>query len=229
MGTAVSRLAFLARVPAALGGLLLVLFLPLHLCGVGLALVAPLRFEAVSAGLHHSPWLPLAELGLLAAALTHLGFSLAKRLANRRAGNTAALSSRRTEAFAPLAPLAALAARSQAIGGSVLLLFVVVHLRQLRWPRPVAGVELQALQTVLAQPLSLLLYVAAAAALTLHLLHGAEAAHRSLGLLDPANGGRIRRVGRLLALLLGGGFALLAVGLAWPGWAGAAVAMAGAH
>ena len=223
MGTAVSRLAFLARVPAALGGLLLVLFLPLHLGGVGLALLAPQRFEAVAAGLHHSPWLPLAELALLAAALTHLGFSLAKRLANRRAGNTAALSSRRTEAFA------ALAARSQAIGGSVLLLFLVVHLRQLRWPRPVAGAELQALQAVLAQPLSLLLYVAAAAALTLHLFHGAEAAHRSLGLLDPANGGRIRRVGRLLALLLGGGFALLAVGLAWPGWAGAAAAMAGAH
>ena len=49
----------------------------------------------------------------------------------------------------------------------------------------------------------------AGVALALHLLHGVESAHRSLGWLDPANGGRIRRLGRGLALLLGGGFTLL--------------------
>ncbi|WP_235299862.1 hypothetical protein [Synechococcus sp. GFB01] len=123
----------LLRRGSALSGLLLVLFLVLHLAGVALAPLAPARFEALAAALHRSVWLPAAELGLLAVALAHLGLSLVRWLANRRAGNSAVLRSRRS---GPLAPLAALAARSQALGGLVLLLFLVVHLDQLRWSRP---------------------------------------------------------------------------------------------
>ena len=189
------------RTGSAASGLMLVLFLLLHLAGVALAPLDPQRFEVYAAALHRSAWLPLAELALLAAALVHLGLSLARVLSNRRAGNTAVLRSRRGDG------LAALAARSQAAGGAVLLGFLVVHLQQLRWPRPAAGGELAALQAVLAQPFNLLLYLAAALALALHLLHGGEAAHRSLGVLDPANGGRIRRGARVLAMLLGTGFA----------------------
>ena len=206
--------AFLARVPSALSGLALVLFLLVHLGGVSLAPLSPQRFEAWSAGLHQSAWLPVVEFGLLALALLHLTFSLIKRLANRAAGNTAALTSRRS---GPLAPLAAFAARNQAPAGVLLFLFLVVHLRQLRWPRPASGAELEALQAALGQPLSLALYLVAAAALALHLFHGAEAAHRSLGWLDPGNGGRIRLAGRLLAALLGGGFALVALLVAGAG------------
>jgi succinate dehydrogenase / fumarate reductase cytochrome b subunit len=203
---------------SALSGLLLVLFLVLHLAGVALAPLAPARFEALAAALHRSLWLPAAELALLVLALAHLGLSLARWLANRRAGNSAVLRSRRV---GPLAPLAALAARSQPLGGLVLLLFLVVHLVQLRWSRPLEGAELAALRAALASPWSLLVYLGAALALALHLFHGGEAAHRSLGLLEPANGDRIRLAARLLALLLGGGFALVALtlGLTGPGGA----------
>jgi succinate dehydrogenase / fumarate reductase cytochrome b subunit len=199
------------RTASAASGLLLVFFLLLHLAGVALAPLAPQRFEAYAAGLHRSAWLPAAELALLAVALTHLGLSLLRAARNRRAaGNTAALRSRRT---GPLAPLAAWAARSQAAGGLLLLLFLALHLAQLRWPRPPAGAELAALAAVLASPLSLALYAAAGLAVGLHLLHGVESAHRSLGLLEPDNGRAIRLAGRGLALLLGGGFALLALAL----------------
>ncbi|MEX1323563.1 MAG: succinate dehydrogenase, partial [Synechococcaceae cyanobacterium] len=134
----------------------------------------------------------------------------ARASANRRAGNPAARGRRRGE------PLAALAARTQAMAGVTLLGFVVVHLLQLRWPRPAAGAELAALQGALQPPLSLLLYLGAALAVSLHLFHGGEAAHRSLGLLDPGNGPRIRVAGRVLALLLGGGFAAVALLVAPP-------------
>ncbi|MEX1317333.1 MAG: succinate dehydrogenase cytochrome b subunit [Synechococcaceae cyanobacterium] len=194
----------------AASGLALVLFLVLHLTGVALAPLAPGAFEAYAAALHGAPWLPVAELSLLAVALSHAGLSLARVIANRRAGNTAALVSRRGE------PLAALAARTQAMAGVTLLGFVVVHLLQLRWPRPAAGAELAALQGALQPPLSLLLYLGAALAVSLHLFHGGEAAHRSLGLLDPGNGPRIRVAGRVLALLLGGGFAAVALLVAPP-------------
>lgn len=198
---------------SAASGLLLVLFLLLHLAGVALAPLAPVRFEAYAAGLHRSAWLPAAELALLAVALAHLGLSLARALANRRAAGGAALRSRRS---GPLAPLAALAARSQAAGGVVLLLFLVVHLAQLRWPRPLAGAELAALGAVLASPWSLLLYLAGGLALALHLFHGGESAHRSLGLLQPANGATIRAFARLLAVLIGGGFIAVTLALALP-------------
>ncbi|MDP6310188.1 MAG: succinate dehydrogenase [Prochlorococcaceae cyanobacterium ETNP14_MAG_4] len=191
-------------------GLMLVLFLILHLGGVAIALFAPLSFEAYAAGLHRSTLLLLAELGLLAAALMHVGLSLAKLIVNRRAGNSASLVSRRGDL------LAVLAARSQAIGGLLLLVFLGVHLHQLRWPRPLAGEELTALRAVLSQPVSLALYLFAAVAISLHLFHGGEAAHRSLGILDPVNGSLIRHTFRVLALLVGGGFIVLALLLAVP-------------
>jgi succinate dehydrogenase / fumarate reductase, cytochrome b subunit len=194
----------------AASGLALTLFLIVHLGGVALAPLDPAAFEAYAAALHALPWLPAAELALLGIGLGHAGLSLAKVIANRRAGNRATLVSRRAD------PPGALAARSQAMGGVILLAFLAVHLLQLRWSRPGAGEELAALHAVLAQPASLLLYLAAATAVGLHLLHGTEAAHRSLGLLDPANGGRIRGAGRALALLVGGGFAAVAVLVALP-------------
>jgi succinate dehydrogenase / fumarate reductase, cytochrome b subunit len=213
------------RTASAASGLLLVVFLLLHLVGVALAPLAPQRFEAYAAALHRSAWLPAAELALLAVALTHLCLSLLRAALNRRAaGNTAPLRSRRT---GPLAPLAAWAARGQAGGGLLLLLFLALHLAQLRWPRPPAGAELAALAAVLASPWSLALYLAAALALALHLFHGGEAAHRSLGLLQPANAAAIRAAARLLALLIGAGFMAVTLALALPElapalWAGGA-------
>ena len=193
------------RVWSAATGLLLVLFLMLHLGGVVMAPFAPASFEIYAAALHQSAWLQFAEFAFLAAALIHLGLSLAKLIVNRRTGNRAALVSRRGDR------LAVLAARSQAIGGLILLGFLVVHLLQLRWPRPPAGEELLALRVLLSAPANVGLYLLAAVAVSLHVFHGGEAAHRSLGLLDPANGFRIRHVFRVLALLVGGGFSVVAL------------------
>lgn len=193
------------RLVIAGSGLFMVLFLLLHLPGVALALVQPQVFEAYAAALHQSRWLLPAE-GLLAASvLSHLVLTAQKVMANRQAGNGAALVSRRAD------PLAALAARSLPASGAVLLLFLGVHLAQLRWPRPSAGLELARLLEVLSGPLCVLLYGAAGLAVGLHLFHGGEAAHRSLGLLDQVNGGRIRTGSRAVALVVGGGFAVLPV------------------
>ncbi len=185
----------------AVSGLLLVGFVVLHLVGVGLAPLAPERFEAYASALHHRWWLPLAEGLLLLVTLAHAGLTLAAQQQNRRAGNTAALASRRGE------PLAAFAARSQPWAGAALLVFLVVHLAQLRWVRPADGAELAALHQALAAPWAAPVYLAAAGALALHVLHGSEAAHRRLGLLDPGNAAAIRLGGRSLALLLAAGFA----------------------
>jgi succinate dehydrogenase / fumarate reductase cytochrome b subunit len=108
---------------------------------------------------------------------------------------------------------AALAGRWAPWSGALLLVFLVVHLAQLRLHRPAAGAELEALLAALASPFSLGLYGLAGAAVGLHLLQGYESAHRSLGWLEPGNRERIRWAGRALALLLGAGFSVLPIAL----------------
>jgi len=95
----------------------------------------------------------------------------------------------------------------------LLLLFLVLHIGQLRWQRPAAGEELTALLRVLRSPWGLPVYMAAGAALGLHLLHGAESGVRRLGLVEPANAALLRGVGRGLALVLGFGFVLTPLAL----------------
>ena len=193
-------------VPAA--GLALVLFLVVHLAGVALAPVNPAAFERFAEVLHRQLWLPALELLLAAALLLHPVLALWRAWLNRRAKGAMAapLRSRRGGG---LEGLSALAGRWAPWSGSLLLVFLLVHLRQLRLPRPPAGAELSALLAALQAPASLALYGLAGLAVMLHLLQGTESAHRSLGWLEPANRERIRWLGRGLALLLGGGFALV--------------------
>ncbi|MFM7311753.1 MAG: succinate dehydrogenase [Cyanobium sp.] len=197
-------------------GLSLVLFLVLHLGGAALALWAPTAFEAFATWLHARPWLPAVEIAVALALLAHPLLALASTWRNRSLSDAAG-GQRRSRRGGGLEGLAAMAGRGLPLSGAVLLLFLAVHLGQLRWSRPVAGGELAALQHALSSPLSLLLYGLAGLALALHLLHGIESAHRSLGWLDPDNGARIRLLGRWLALLLGGGFAVLPCALVVAG------------
>jgi succinate dehydrogenase / fumarate reductase cytochrome b subunit len=189
-------------------GLTLVLFLVVHLAAVSLALLDPARFERLAAGLHRQFWLPGAELLLAAALLLHPAVALVRTLRNRRARGPASgpLRSRRAGGSEAVV---ALAGRWAPWSGGVLLVFLVMHLLQLRLHRPAPGDELSALLGALASPIALALYGLAGLAVALHLLHGYESAHRSLGWLDPTNRDRIRRLGRGLALLLGAGFSLL--------------------
>ena len=62
----------LVRIGSALSGLMLVLFLVVHLAGLLPALIAPMQFEHYTTALHHQPWLPVLEAGLAATAAMHL-------------------------------------------------------------------------------------------------------------------------------------------------------------
>jgi len=195
-----------------ISGLLLVLFLLVHLAGVSLALLDPAGFEQLAEALHRQSWLPPLEAALAAALLVHPLLALVRSLSNRCARGAVA-GPQRSRRGGGLEAAAALAGRWTPWSGALLLVFLVVHLVQLRLHRPVAGAELEALLAALASPFSLGLYGLAGAAVGLHLLQGHESAHRSLGWLTPANRDRIRGLGRALALLLGAGFGLVPIAL----------------
>ena len=199
------------RSGSAISGLILVLFLLVHLAGLVPALVATEQFEHYASALHHSSWLALIELGLAATAVAHILLTLIKTIRNRQAGNAAALRSRRNQ------PLAAFASGNKVLAGVITLGFLALHLQQLRWPRPADGLELNQLSSVLQQPINLAIYALGSVAIGLHLLHGAEAAHRSLGWLTPANGQMLRLGGRLLAALISAGFLMISLGVALGG------------
>jgi succinate dehydrogenase / fumarate reductase cytochrome b subunit len=186
-----------------ISGLVLVLFLVVHLAGVSLALLDPTGFEQVAEVLHRQPWLPPLELALAAALLLHPLLALLRSASNRQARGAVA-GPQRSRRDGGLEAAAALAGRWAPWSGAVLLVFLVVHLAQLRLHRPAAGAELEALLAALASPFSLGLY---------GLVQGSESAHRSLGWLEPGNRERIRWAGRALALLLGAAFGVLPIAL----------------
>ena len=196
----------------AASGLVLVLFLVAHLLGLSLACWDGPAFERYATALHQAAWLPLAELGLVLLLLLHPLQALARALANRAARGAAA-GPPRSRREGGLEPLVSRAGRLMPWSGGLLLVFLVVHLAQLRLQRPAPGEELAALAAILHQPHWLGLYGGAGLAVALHLVHGQESAHRSLGLLAPGNARPIRLGGRALALLLGAGFSLLPVAL----------------
>lgn len=201
-----------SRLTIAISGLALTLFLVAHLGAVSLALLAPLRFEMLAGWLHGQPWLPALELALLAGLLTHPALALTRTVLDRSRGGRV-IGPRRSRRQGGLEGLAALAGRWLPLSGGVLLLFLAVHLGQLRWPRPPGGAERQALLEALGSPATLALYGLAGLAVGLHLLHGLESAQRSLGLLEHGRRSTIRRAARPLALLLGAGFTLLPLAL----------------
>ncbi|MHA3960075.1 succinate dehydrogenase/fumarate reductase transmembrane subunit [Synechococcus sp. LTW-G] len=204
-------MAMVRRVLLAGSGLMLMVFLVIHLIGVAIAPLAPLQFEHYASALHHSWWLPVVEGLLLLAAGLHVSLSLGKTLSNWRAGNHAQLQSRRSDR------LGSWSARLQPLGGLTLLLFIAVHLKQLRLPRPAPGLELLHLSASLQPPITLTLYGLACLALGLHVVQGGESAQRSLGVLSPENAGFIRRTARAVGLILGLGFAGSAGWLALQG------------
>jgi len=197
----------LSRILLATSGLLLILFLYLHLGGLIYASIAPSSFEIYAANLHTAIWFKWFEYALLLIALIHISLTLIKVYKNYMISRSVDFVSRRDDS------LAVFAAKSQPIGGIVLLSFVLIHLAQLRFPRPHNGAELAVLRDVLDSPISVVIYILGSVALFLHLFHGLESAQRSLGTLTSKNAFFIRHIGRSLSLILGMGFVLVTASL----------------
>ena len=193
----------MTRILLAGSGLFLVFFLIIHLFGLLLATIAPISFELYASVLHSASWVILLECILVAVAFIHILLTFTKVISNIRNGNTANLVSRRKDF------LAIFAARFQPIGGVSLLTFLLIHLRQLRFPRPSDGSELSTLQYLLSFQVNSSFYILGSLALFFHLFHGIESSQRSLGFLTPLNSSLIRALGRSFSFLISAGFILV--------------------
>ena len=95
------------------------------------------------------------------------------------------------------------AAALTVLSGLILASFLIIHLFQLRFPRPEVNFELASLKNNLESIHNLVLYSLASIALFFHMIQGIESGHRTLGILNPKNSSNIRYAGRFISILFG--------------------------
>lgn len=125
----------------------------------------------------------------------------------------------RPQGYVKLKPqVTTLAARTMRYGGLLLLVFIVFHIAQitLGWigvPNFVHLDPYNNLRNGLGNPLIAAFYVAAMAALGLHLYHGAWAVFRTLGLARNSPTPLKRRLAIGIAIVVAAGFATIPIGV----------------
>ena len=178
-------------------GLVLVFFITVHLAGVIYAGINPDAFEIYASNLHSSSFLPYAEIVLATTFIIHIVLTFKKVLNNRLRGNKAILKTRRNDY------LGVLASKVQPFTGVILASFLIIHLFQLRFPRPGDNLELISLKSKLGGLHILVLYSLASISLFFHMVQGIESGHRSLGILSQSNSLNIRYISRFISIFFG--------------------------
>jgi succinate dehydrogenase / fumarate reductase cytochrome b subunit len=199
----------------AVTGVILVAYLLTHVLANLLVFEGPTRINSYAA-LLHSTGVALwgARLVLLVAAVLHV-VAAVQLAAGRQGARPVAYAGGRK------AQVSTLASRTIRWGGGLLLVFLVYHI--LHFTTGTAHPEFIELNpyhnvvTGFGNPLVALFYLAAMAALGLHLYHGIWSSGRSLGLSPPSPRPLRRRVALVLAVVVWLGFTAIVVTAAMGG------------
>jgi succinate dehydrogenase / fumarate reductase, cytochrome b subunit len=194
----------------ALTGLGLFIFLVGHLAGNLLFLAGPATFNEYSHKLVSNPLVYVAEVGLVVIFVLHViktarlyfGAKEARPVAyamKERAGGP----SRKN-----------VASSTMIFTGTLVLIFLVLHLRAFKfgtWYEGAGGVrDLYRLQVeIFSNPLYVAWYMLAMVFVGFHLWHGVASAVQSLGWDHPKYTPKVLVIGRVLAVLIAGGFFFL--------------------
>jgi succinate dehydrogenase cytochrome b subunit len=195
-------------------GLLLVAYMLLHVAGNALIFLGRDTFNEYSHMLVSNPLILPIELGLLLVFLVHIVKAITMWRQNRAARpvpyqkkENAGRSSRKS-----------LASSTMIASGLFALLFVVIHVKQFKFGtyylalgsdsvRDLYRTEIE----VFRNPLWVAFYVIATLLVALHMRHGVSSGFQSLGLDHPRYTRRIVALGIVLAVIVGGGLAIIPV------------------
>ena len=198
----------------AVSGLLLWVWVTLHVAGNLTMFSGPAVADRYAASLHRAPgWLWAARVGLAAAALVHVAGIASLARASRRARTRHDVSAARG--------VSALPARSMRIGGVLLLAFVGYHLFHLTFgvahPHFRPGHVYDNVVVGLRPGWIAGVYVIAAVLVGVHLFHGLWAATRSLGLRPETAAARRRPAVLVVSMAIALGFASIPIAVL-TGW-----------
>jgi len=197
-----------------LTGLALFAYLVLHLAGNAMVFLGPEVFNEYAHALISNPLVIPVEIGLLLVFLVHIYKTSTMWMANKAARPVRY----KKKSLAGHTSRKSLASSTMIASGLIILLFVVVHVKQFKYGafylvagsdsiRDLHRTEIEVFQ----QPLWVVFYVLCTLVVALHLRHGISSAFQSLGLDHPRYTRRIVAIGIALALLIGGGLAMIPI------------------
>lgn len=207
------------KVLMAVTGLLLVLYLVLHLAGNLLVYFGPTTINAYGHFLIKNPLIVPIEIGLAATFVIHVYKAVTNWVSNRRA--------RPVQYYQPVRRFfgwgwaggtsrKSFASATMIFTGLITLVFVFLHVNQFRLgPEYVATApgsteEMRDLYRLVIEtfknPLNVVFYEFCMMVVGLHLWHGFSSAFNSLGAAHPRYTPWVLTLGRIVSLVLAGGF-----------------------
>jgi succinate dehydrogenase / fumarate reductase cytochrome b subunit len=204
-----------SKVLIALTGLGLAVFLIGHLAGNLLFLAGPRAFNEYSHKLISNPLVYAVELGLLAVFFLHVAKTVAGYASNRAARPTSYAVRRWAKTKNPKSRKS-LASSTMILTGTIMALFVVTHLATFKYgayyETPEGIRDLYRLQLqIFSSAGYVAFYLVAMAVIFFHLWHGLSSAAQSLGVDSTQWTPRVVVIGRVLALVIAGGFFIIPI------------------
>ena len=203
-----------------LTGVLLFLYLLIHIAGNMVVFLGPAAFNQYAFVMEKgNPLLPAIELALLLVFLVHIYKAVRMFLANQSARPVAYAKKK----SAGHTTRKSLASTTMIVTGLWLMVFVIIHVKAFvfgpEYPLPNGGRDLYRQEMeIFANPLLVGFYVLSMVVVGSHLWHGISSASQSLGLDKPAWTRFILPAGKAIAVLIAGGFIVIAL---WAHFAGA--------
>jgi succinate dehydrogenase / fumarate reductase cytochrome b subunit len=193
-------------------GLALFLYLIVHIAGNLMVFGGPAFFNKYAHTLESNPLIPVIELGLLLIFLIHVYKTVRMFVGNQQARPVGYVKKR----YAGRPSRKTIASSTMIFSGLWLLLFIIVHVKAFRYGTeyewPAGGRDLYRLEMEnFSNPLIVGFYVLSMIVVGSHLWHGASSAFQSLGLDNRRWTPKILVAGKILAVLIAGGFILIAV------------------
>jgi succinate dehydrogenase / fumarate reductase cytochrome b subunit len=201
-------------------GVALFLYLLIHIAGNLVVFLGPAAYNKYAYTLEGNPLLPIVELLLLLVFLIHIYKTVRMFLGNQSTRPIAYAKKKR--AGSPSRKT--FASSTMIVSGLWLLAFLVIHVKafhdgwgtQYEWAAGGRDLYRQEMETF-TNPLMVGFYVISMLVVGSHLWHGISSAFQSLGLDQPAWTRFILPAGKTIAVLIAGGFIVIAL---WAHFAG---------
>ena len=194
-------------------GILLFLYLILHIAGNALVFFGPETFNTYAHMLISNPLVVPVEVGLLVVFLIHLFKAITTTFQNRQARPTPYVK----KDWAGGTSQKSVASATMILTGIALLIFIPIHVKMFKYgPEYEYGTtgirDLYRLEVEnFTSPLAAGLYVVVMVLVGFHLWHGVASSFQSLGLSGPRFTPMIRKIGRLSAVVIAAGFIAITI------------------
>ena len=193
-------------------GVALVLYLLIHIAGNMMVFFGPAAFNKYAYTLEGNPLLPIIEIALLLVFLLHI-FKTVRMFLGNQSRRPVRYAKKK---YAGRPSRKTVASSTMIVSGLWLVAFLLVHVKTFRFSPevewPAGGRDLYLLEMqAFTNPLMVGFYIISMVVVGSHLWHGVSSAFQSLGADKPAWTRFILPAGKIIAVLIAGGFIVIAV------------------